>query len=238
MPPATQPHINRLLAALPRKSYRRILPKLEPVALDFGQVLFQADASMRHVYFPGDCVVSLLAVADGRPQVEVGVVGSEGMVGISLALGFPKSPVQGLVQGAGTATRNEAVDLRRAMAADRVLERMFTRYAHVSLSTAMRIAACNNTHLLEARMARWLLMMRDRLSSDAFYLTHAVLAEMLGVQRAGVTRAAGTLQRRDLIAYRRGTLTILDGKALRSVACNCYGVLRKLDVDAAASVTS
>lgn len=231
---ASEPHINRLLAALPRKSYLKILPALEPIAVDFGQVLFQAGAALQYVYFPGDCVISLMAVADGRPQVEVGVVGSEGMVGVSLALGFPKSPVQGLVQGAGTATRIDVTKLRKAMAADRILERAFSRYAHVSMSTAMRIAACNNTHLLEARMARWLLMMRDRLASDAFYLTHVVLAEMLGVQRAGVTRAAGELMRRDLISYRRGTLTILDGKGLRAASCDCYLALRKLDADAAA----
>lgn len=231
-----EPHINRLLAALPRKAYRRILPALEPVAVDYGQVLFKAGSLLKYVYFPGDCVVSLMAVADGRPQLEVGVVGAEGMVGMSLALGFPKSPVQGLVQAAGMATRIDVAKLRKAMAADRVLERTFARYAHVCMATAMLIAACNNTHLLEARMARWLLMMRDRLSSDAFYLTHAVLAEMLGVQRAGVTRAAGALQRRDLIGYRRGTLTILDDKGLRAASCSCYGTLRRLQAEAAAAL--
>jgi CRP-like cAMP-binding protein len=226
---AAQPHTNRLLAALPRKSYRRLLPELEAIEVNFGQVLFEADSLLKHVYFPGDCVVSLLAVADRKPAVEVGVIGAEGMVGVSLALGIEKSPVQGLVQGAGTATRIEAARFRKLLATDRVLEQTLARYAHISMSTAMRIAACNNVHLLEARMARWLLMMRDRLSSDAFYLTHALLAEMLGVQRAGVTRAAGALQRRDLIAYRRGTVTILDGRGLKAAACGCYGALRRME---------
>lgn len=234
MPKPHKPDGNRLLATLPRRSLRAILSGLEPVQLRQGDVLFQADGRIRHAWFPCNCVISLVAMTGRSRALEVGAVGPEGMAGMPLVLGRQRSPVQGLVQGSGDALRIEARSLQRALQADRLLERTLTHYAHVGMATAMRIAACNNVHRLQSRLSRWLLMMRDRLSSDVCHITHALLADLLGVQRGGVTRAAGDLQRRNLIDCGRGTITILDGKGLQAVSCNCYGVLRRIETGAAA----
>jgi len=201
---------------------------LEPVNLQFGHVLCEAGGAIRHVYFPLDSMVSLLAAA-GNDALEVGLVGSEGVVGASLALGSPTSPVQELVQGAGKALRMPAKRFVAELERSPKLRRLVDRCILISMSTAMQIAACNKSHVLEARLARWLLMVRDRLGSGTIFLTQDFLARMLGVRRAGVNETAGVLQGRSLIRYTRGRIVILDVDGLTKAACPCYGVIRKME---------
>ncbi|MGH8660922.1 MAG: Crp/Fnr family transcriptional regulator, partial [Burkholderiales bacterium] len=206
-PAHTVPAANSLLAALPRRDYLRLLAGLEPVALTFGEVLYEPGQPIRHVYFPNDSVVSLLTLVDGRLALEVGLVGREGMVGIPLALGVGVTSVRALVQGAGTAMRMEAARFRRVFPRCAPLQRVLHHYAHVLMAQVTQTAACNRFHVVEARLARWLLMTRDRVRSPQFRLTQEFLAHMLGVRRVGVTNAAGALQRRNLISYRRGNIS-------------------------------
>jgi len=221
---------NRLLAALPPANYRRMSRALEPVSLEFGQVICEPGAALRHVYFPLDCLISLLAaVDDDKADLEVGLVGKEGLAGMPLALGNPISPVRELVQGAGNALRMPAKRFVEELGRTPKLRQLVDRCVFVAMSTAMQIAACNKSHVLEARLARWLLMVRDRLGRNDFYLTQDFLARMLGVRRAGVNEAASALQQRELIDYRRGKVRLLDGGGLRAAACSCYGVIRKLE---------
>lgn len=222
------PHDNLLLASLAPKRYRQLERGLEKVELTFGQVLHRPGRAPSHVYFPLNCLVSLLAGADGG-ELEVGLVGREGMVGIPLALGQAESPVRALVQGEGSALRMRAARFLQEVKRDRDLKKHIDRCTYVAMTTAMQIAACNNRHLLAARLARWLLMVRDRLARDEFRITHELLAVMLGVRRAGVTDAAGALQRRGLIRYVRGKIEILQPDALQGAACACYEVIRKLE---------
>ena len=219
---------NSLLAALPRQDYERMRAELEPVNLIYGEVLYEPGERVRHVYFPGDAHVSLLVVVDRSSALEVGLVGREGMVGMSLALGVEDSPVRELVQGSGTALRMKAAAFLEELARCAPLQREVYRYAYAKLAQARQTAACNRFHQVEARLARWLLMTRDRVRSDHFHLTHEFLADMLGVRRAGVTNAAVTLQRRKLIRYRRGNISILDRNGLAAAACSCYEIVRKL----------
>lgn len=192
-------------------------------------MLYSPGGASQHVYFPNDCMVSLLAVAERGSALEVGLVGAEGMVGVALALGISKSPVKALVQGAGSAMRMGAAPFGRELERNRPLRRAVDRCAYVAMATAMQIAACNNQHLLEARLARWLLMTRDRVAADRFRFTQEFIALMLGVRRAGVNAAAGALQRRNLIRYSRGTMQILDRKRLLEAACSCYEAIRNLE---------
>lgn len=218
---------NSLLAALPRESYRDLLARLVPVTLVFGDVLYEPGTRIRDVYFPGGSVVSLLTIVDGHSALEVGLVGCEGMVGIALALGIAVSPVRALVQGAGGAMRLSAAGFRRAFDASPPLQRGLHRYAHALMAQITQTAACNRFHGVEARLARWLLMTRDRVGSGQFRLTHEFLAHMLGVRRVGVTEAASTLQRRGLIEYRRGDIHIVDPAGLEAASCACYELVRQ-----------
>ena len=220
---------NRLLAALPPRTYRRMSGACEHVSLEFGQVLCEPGDALRHVYFPLDSLISLLAAVDNGEALEVGLVGREGVAGMALALGNRTSPVRELVQGAGKALRMPARRFVEELVNTPTLRRLVDRCVFVAMSTAMQIAACNKSHLLEARLARWLLMVRDRLGRSEFYLTQDFLARMLGVRRAGVNEAAGALQRRRLIDYSRGKVRLLDAKALRPAACSCYEVIRRLE---------
>jgi CRP-like cAMP-binding protein len=213
---------NRLLASLPRKSQRDLLPGLAAVSLVFGDVLYESGERIREVYFPGKSVVSLLTVVDGHDALEVGLVGPEGMVGIPLALGMTTSPVRALVQGAGGAMRMSAAGFSKALQTSPPLQHRLNRYAHELMVQVTKTAACNRFHIVEARLARWLLMTRDRVGSAQFRLTHEFLSHMLGVRRVGVTEAASALQRRGLIEYQRGDLRILDHAGLQAAACSCY----------------
>jgi CRP-like cAMP-binding protein len=218
---------NHLLAMLPRKSYRDLLPGLAAVKLAFGDVLYESGERIREVYFPGKSVVSLLTVVDGRNALEVGLVGPEGMVGIPLALGMGTSPVRALVQGAGDAMRMSTASFRKAYEANPPLRRQLHRYTHALMAQITQTAACNRFHVVEARLARWLLMTRDRVGSPQFRLTQEFLSHMLGVRRVGVSQAASTLQRRGLIEYRRGDIRIVDRAGLEAAACACYERVRQ-----------
>ncbi len=217
---------NLLLAALPAADRRRLLAGREPVDLVVTTTLAEVGDTTRHAFFPLDSVVSLLAPLDGSTQLEVGLAGNEGMVGTELILGVRIAPLRALVQGAGSAWKVEAATLVRELERSPALRRVLHRYVYVSLSQIAQTAACTRFHFVEPRLARWLLMTRDRTHSDNFRITHEWLAYMLGVRRVGVTRAASALQRRDLIHYTRGRLEILDVEGLEAAACGCYAAAK------------
>ncbi len=218
---------NRILAGLPRKEYGQIAPKLETVALVFGDILYDAGDPIRHVYFPIDSVVSLITIIEQGKAAEVGLVGREGMVGLPVALGAKVSPLRAVVQGTGTAMRLSASSFRK-LAANPALQRELFGFTHLLMGQVAQTAACNRFHVVSARLARWLLMTRDRVTSNEFKLTHEFLGHMLGVRRVAVTQAAGALQKKGLISYSRGNITILDRRALEGVACSCYSVVKKM----------
>jgi CRP-like cAMP-binding protein len=219
---------NSLLAALPGREYRRLLPGFEPVTLTFGDVLYEPGEAIRHVFFPGTSLVSLLTLVDGHLALEVGLIGRDGVVGIPLVLGHDVSAVRALVQGTGTAMRMAAARFLKEFRRSPPLQRELYRYTHTLMAQISQTAACNRFHVVEERLARWLLMTHDRVKSDRFRLTHEFLGHMLGVRRVGVTKAAHALQERKLISYSRGDIAVLDRVGLEAAACACYQVVRDM----------
>jgi CRP-like cAMP-binding protein len=217
---------NQLLAALPPSEYTRFVSGLERVTLTYGQVLYEPGEPMHEVYFPGDCLVSLLTLVEGHRALEVGLVGREGMIGARLALGAATSSVRALVQGTGTALRMSATRFLKEFRLSPSLQRALFRFTDSLMIQISQTAACNRFHIVEARLARWLLMTAERMASSEFHLTHEFLADMLGVRREGVTVAASGLQQRKLISYRRGDITILDTQGLEATSCSCYRYLQ------------
>ena len=217
---------NRLLAALPWKDYQKLLSTLEPVALGFGDLLYESHAQIRHVYFPNDCFVSMLTTVDVGRAAEVGLIGFEGMIGVPMALGVPVSPFRAVVQGAGTAMRMTTTDFRSNFGKSAALKKQVFLFTHLLMIQIAQTAACNRFHVVAQRMARWMLMTRDRGNSNEFRITQEFLALMLGVRRVGVTVAMSDLRERKLIVYRRGTITILDHGGLVAIACGCYKTVK------------
>lgn len=213
---------NCLLAALPRRSRGQFLANCEPVQLDLAAVLSEPGERIRHVYFPTQSFVSVLTALDDGEQLEIGIVGDEGMLGTPLVLGVNVSAQRALVQGAGAALRMGAATFIDELGRRPQLRQQLNRYVHVLMSQLAQTAACTRYHLVEARLARWLLMTRDRAHDDHFRVTHEFLAYMLGVRRAGITQAARSLYERGLITYFRGEITILDGARLQRASCRCY----------------
>lgn len=199
-----------------------LMKLLSPAVLTLGDMLYDAQAIIRYVYFPIDCLVSLLVPQKGHLPLEVGVVGSEGIVGVPIALGVRTSLVQAVVQGSGTALRMSAEAFQQNLPRQPALQSAVGRYVHALITQLTQSAVCNAFHPVEARCARWLLMARDRMQADELELTQASLAQMLGVRRVGVTVAAGNLQRLGAITYSRGRIQILDAQSLSAAACGCY----------------
>lgn len=213
---------NLLLAGLPRRDRHGLIDGAELVEIAFAEELHAPGAPIAHVYFPTRGFISLVMPVDASASIEVGLVGTEGMFGIPLALGVRESPVRAVVQGAGCAVRIGASRFVRELGRSPALRSGMGRYAYVHLSQLAQTAACTRFHLVEARLARWLLMSQDRAHAESFHVTQAFLALMLGVRRVGVTKAASALQKRGLIRYSRGDITIVDRRGLKAAACGCY----------------
>ena len=218
--PATIRH-NQLLAGLPGSEGERLAGRCEQVELAFGDVIAQRGEALTHAYFPLQSFISLIAQVDDH-RIEVGMAGDEGMVGVSLGLGIEVSSLRAMVQGGGSALRMTARAFQRELAHSAPLRARMGGYTHVIMGQFAQTAACNRFHVVEQRLARWLLMTADRAHADSFDITHEFLAAMLGVRRVGVTNAAGELQGRELISYSRGHMRILDRKGLERAACACY----------------
>lgn len=214
---------NRLLGGLPPRRRDRFLAECTLVDLVLGRILYERGDLIRHVYFPVDSSVSMLAVIDrDRTALEVGMVGSEGMCGHALVLGSDVAPLRALVQGAGTSWRMKASTFRRQLENVPALRQLLWRYVGVLFGQLAQAAACTRFHVVEQRLARWLLMTQDRSHADSFEVTQEFLAFMLGIRRVGVTIAAGSLQSKRLIRYRRGRIVILNRDRLEAAACSCY----------------
>jgi CRP-like cAMP-binding protein len=227
-PRATAPPVavNHLLTCLPRVDRERVLAQCDAIDLVESDVLRERGDRVDHVYFPIESLISLITPIDHQAGFEVGMIGSEGMLGISLVLGVDVAQQRALVQSAGSALRMEAAAFKRELARSASLRRLLNRYVYVLMTQMAQASACTRFHLLEGRVARSLLMTSDRVPGDTFHLTQEFLGDMLGVRRVGITEAAGALQDKKLIGYTRGTITILDRAGLEAASCACYRIDR------------
>jgi|SRR5579871_241669 len=215
---------NALIASLPRGARVDFMKRCEHVQLVFGEVLCEADRRISHAYFPIQGFISRTCILDDHQPLEVGLIGSEGMLGSTIVLGVDQAPIRAVVQGDGTALRISTADLRGELRRPSQMSDIMRRYLYLLVSQLARSSACVRFHELAPRLARWLLMTHDRSHSDHFYLTHEFLANMLGVRRSGVSMAAADLKRRKLIRYSRGQIHVLDRKGLEAASCTCYAI--------------
>jgi CRP-like cAMP-binding protein len=213
---------NQLLAGLRRKDQDQLIAICDVVDLSIGDILSEPQSRIRNVHFPLDSMISQMVPVDSRENLELALVGSEGMLGTPLVLGVPSSNLQALVQGSGTALRMSAASFRRVLEQTPALRKKLNRYIHVLQAQLALTAACISFHSLDRRLARWLLMTHDRAGPGSFHLTHKFLAQMLGVRRVGITNAAGNLQKCKLLSYSRGDITILNRAGLEKASCSCY----------------
>ena len=231
MSPSKSPLItNQLLAALPKKEYQALRSQLEEIPLVFEQIIYKPEVAMSDVYFPNSGIISLLAGLNERATLEVGMVGREGIVGLAVFMGVKESQNRAVVQGAGSAMKMKAKAFRRECDNGGALSHLLQRYTHSLLTQITQSAVCNQFHSVEARLARWLLMTHDRMEADEFQLTQEFLSNMLAVRRECVNKAAGKMQKRKLIAYSRGRLTVLDRAGLEAISCGCYEIIKKQSI--------
>jgi len=216
---------NQLLAALPKKEYQAL--QLEEIPLVFEQIIYKPQVAMSDVYFPNSGIISLLAGLNERATLEVGMVGNEGIVGLTIFMGVNESQNRAVVQGAGSAMKMKATLFRRECNNGGALPRLLQRYTHSLLTQITQAAVCNQFHSIEARLARWLLMTHDRMGEDEFQLTQEFLSNMLAVRRECVNKAAKTMQKLNLITYSRGRLKVLDRAGLEATSCGCYEIIKK-----------
>jgi CRP-like cAMP-binding protein len=222
VPMTADPCVNRLVDSLPRKVRAPLLAAAKSIELTYGDVIWEPSQRIRHVYFPTTGFISQLFPVDAHKNLELAMIGNEGMLGVPLVLGVNATMMQAMVQGSGTALRIDAAAFRRELGRFPELGLRLHRYIYVTMMQLSLTTTCNSFHTLEARLARWLLMTHDRAQLGGFRLTHTFLAQMLGVRRAGVTNAAGQLQIRKLIRYGRGNISVLNRAGLEKVSCDCY----------------
>ncbi|MCZ8252335.1 MAG: Crp/Fnr family transcriptional regulator [Hylemonella sp.] len=213
---------NHLLHLLTRKDRDRLLSDCQSVDLKLAEVICESGERMRYVYFPEDCFFSYVALNEGKPSLEIGMVGSEGMLGEQLMLGELAAPFHAVVQGPGLAWRIRSDAFLRQLRESQPLQRVLKRYLHVRLLQLGQLAVCVHFHQVNPRLARWLLMSQDRAHADSFHMTHEFMAYLLGVRRVGITKAAGSLQRDGLIEYHHGFMSVRDRPGLEAAACSCY----------------
>jgi CRP-like cAMP-binding protein len=227
MPGSTdsEPIRNRLLAALPASEYQRLIPHLQLVKLPHHEILYRPNESITHVYFPHQAVISLITTMENGSTIEVGLVGSEGMVGIPVILGGNITIYETQVQVPHDAMRMDANVLKTEFLQGGELQKLLLRYCQALLTQISQSVACNRFHTIEARLARWMLLVQDSTELDELPLTQEFIAEMLGTRRSGVTVAAGTLQQAGMLRYSRGKITIVNREALEATACECYRVI-------------
>jgi CRP-like cAMP-binding protein len=218
---------NRLLAALPPDDLAQLWPRLEAVELPFRQVLHAPGKPIDAVYFPETGYSSMLAYLEDGDAAEVGMIGREGMVGLPVLLGADHDDIEAMVQSPGTALRMDAQAFREELERIPAFRTLLLRYALVHHGQVARTAACNGRHHIDQRLARWLLMAHDRAEGNEFPMTHEFLSMMLGVRRAGITVSASQLSKPGFIRYQRGRIEVTDRPGLESVACECYGIVRR-----------
>lgn len=216
-----------MIAALPRRERPRFIELCEPIELVAGETLCEADARYDFAYFPLRSSISLVADVQGHSALELGLIGNEGMLGATLALGLDFAPLRAVVHSSGNALRIAIAPMRRALRDHPALAQALSRYVYVQIAQLAQTAACARFHTVEARLARWLLMTDDRAHADHFRLTHQTMAENLGVRRSAVTIAAGALHDRELIRYSRGSIRVIDRDGLEGAACVCYDTMRE-----------
>jgi len=218
---------NHLLAALPTADYERLLPDLDLVPLPLGMAVYESGGKLDYVYFPTDCIVSLLYVMKSGASAEIAVVGYEGLVGVALFMGGESTPSRAVVQSAGNAYRLPSKTLKREFEQSGPLQHLLLRYTQALITQMAQTAVCNRHHTVEQQLARWLLLSLDRLNSNELNMTQELIANMLGVRRKGVTEAAGKLQAAGLIQYIRGHIKVLDRPKLEQQVCECYAVVKR-----------
>jgi len=217
--------MNHLLAALPADEFARLKPDLQPVSLSLGKVLYESGDKMTHIYFPTTAIISLLYIMENGATAEIGIAGNNGLIGIALFMGGETTSSRAIVQSAGDAVRMKSADLKTAFALGGVFQNVLLRYTQSLMTQISQTAVCNRLHSVEQQLCRWLLINHDQMQTDKLVMTHDLIANMLGVRREGVSIAAGNLQKKGLIKYVRGTITMLDRKGLETAACECYRVV-------------
>ena len=218
--------MNHLIAALPADEFIRIKPNLEPVSLSLGQVIYESGEQLEYIYFPTSAIISLLYIMENGSTAEIGMAGKDGLVGIALYMGGSTTPSRAVVQSAGNAFRMRSQALNDEFSLGGVFQKILLRYTQSLMTQISQTAVCNRLHSVEQQLCRWLLINHDLLQSNKLIMTHDLIANMLGVRREGVSIAAGNLQKKGLIQYVRGTITMLDREALESAACECYQVVK------------
>lgn len=221
------PKENHLLACLPEADYQNMLPALEGLSLPLGFVLYEPGGPQQYVYFPTNCIISLLYVLENGASAEIAVTGNEGLVGISLFMGGETTPNRAVVQSAGHAYRLKGAVLKNEFERGGALQHVLLRYTQALITQMTQTAVCNRHHSVDQQLCRWLLLSLDRLEGNELVMTQQLIADMLGVRREGVTQAAGNLQADGLIDYSRGRITVLDRSQLESRVCECYEVVRR-----------
>jgi CRP-like cAMP-binding protein len=224
--PETKAPENRILASLTTTNYQQLIPKLKRFDLIFGENIYKLNEVISHVYFPEIGIISLLSAVGERSTLEVGIIGNEGMVGVAVFLGVKTSGNVAVVQGKGSALRMTAEDFVDACKTNSELPAILQRFTHSLMTQISQSAVCYRFHLIEERLARWLLMTADRMQSDKFQITQDFLSNMLGVRREAVNKSATILQQQQLIRYSRGSLEIIDRKGLESATCVCYSIIK------------